>query len=261
MQVTSATETDRDLSNRLPDRQVKSQGSGVRAVGRSGGPRTRRSPRRPRGGVQLFAPFCGLVAEDPWVHPVARVGFPAVEGWKESEGERGAFEEGMGRLIGVHHGEPDAVRVARPVRRAGRRNPPSESRAGRSGPTPTRDEVASFIASDRTEHRVPHATCWRWLGVSESWFYRWHDRDPPPASTVGPSSTRRSRRRSMTPVGRRARKGHRGCSPIWSRLVGRCRSTRWRRRWPAEACTAEPRSVGGVARLARTRRQHRSRTW
>jgi transposase InsO family protein len=38
--------------------------------------------------------------------------------------------------------------------------------------------VASFIASQRTEHRVPHAKCCRWLGVSVSWFYKWHDREP-----------------------------------------------------------------------------------
>jgi transposase InsO family protein len=38
--------------------------------------------------------------------------------------------------------------------------------------------VASFIASQRTEHRVPHVKCCRWLGVSESWFYKWHDREP-----------------------------------------------------------------------------------
>ena len=38
--------------------------------------------------------------------------------------------------------------------------------------------VASFIAAQRTEHRVPHAKCCRWLGVSESWFYKWHDREP-----------------------------------------------------------------------------------
>ena len=38
--------------------------------------------------------------------------------------------------------------------------------------------VASFIASQRTKHRVPHAKCCRWLGVSESWFYKWHDRQP-----------------------------------------------------------------------------------
>jgi putative transposase len=38
--------------------------------------------------------------------------------------------------------------------------------------------VARFIAAQRTEHRVPHAQCCRWLGVSESWFYKWHDREP-----------------------------------------------------------------------------------
>lgn len=38
--------------------------------------------------------------------------------------------------------------------------------------------VARFIAAQRTEHRVPHAKCCRWLGVSESWFYKWHDREP-----------------------------------------------------------------------------------
>jgi transposase InsO family protein len=40
--------------------------------------------------------------------------------------------------------------------------------------------VASFIASQRTDHGVPHAKCCRWLGVSESWFYKWHDRLPTP---------------------------------------------------------------------------------
>ena len=38
--------------------------------------------------------------------------------------------------------------------------------------------VASFVASQRTDHGVPHAKCCRWLGVSESWFYKWHDREP-----------------------------------------------------------------------------------
>jgi transposase InsO family protein len=38
--------------------------------------------------------------------------------------------------------------------------------------------VASFIASQRTDHGVSHAKCCRWLGVSESWFYKWHDRQP-----------------------------------------------------------------------------------
>ncbi len=38
--------------------------------------------------------------------------------------------------------------------------------------------VVSFIASQRTDYRVPHAVCCRLLGVSESWFYKWQHRPP-----------------------------------------------------------------------------------
>jgi transposase InsO family protein len=38
--------------------------------------------------------------------------------------------------------------------------------------------VASFIASQRAEHGVPHAKSCRFLDVSVSWFYKWHDRPP-----------------------------------------------------------------------------------
>jgi putative transposase len=40
--------------------------------------------------------------------------------------------------------------------------------------------VAAFISSQRTEHGVPHAVTCRALGLSESWFYKWRDRQPTP---------------------------------------------------------------------------------
>jgi putative transposase len=44
------------------------------------------------------------------------------------------------------------------------------------------DEVslAGFIADQRAVYRVPHALSCRALGVSESWFYKWHERPPTP---------------------------------------------------------------------------------
>jgi putative transposase len=38
--------------------------------------------------------------------------------------------------------------------------------------------VARFIASHPTVHGIPHAVACRALDVSESWFYKWHDRPP-----------------------------------------------------------------------------------
>jgi len=40
--------------------------------------------------------------------------------------------------------------------------------------------VASFIASQRAEFEVPHVISCRALCVSESWFYKWKDRQPTP---------------------------------------------------------------------------------
>jgi putative transposase len=40
--------------------------------------------------------------------------------------------------------------------------------------------VAAFIASQRTDHDVPHAVACQALGMSESWFYEWRDRAPTP---------------------------------------------------------------------------------
>jgi putative transposase len=38
--------------------------------------------------------------------------------------------------------------------------------------------VASFVATQRTDHGVPHALTCRALALSESWFYKWRKRRP-----------------------------------------------------------------------------------
>lgn len=38
--------------------------------------------------------------------------------------------------------------------------------------------VAGFIAAQRTDYGVPNTVACRALGVSSSWFYKWHDRPP-----------------------------------------------------------------------------------
>jgi putative transposase len=48
--------------------------------------------------------------------------------------------------------------------------------------------VAAFISSQRTDHDVPHAVACRVLGLSESWFYKWHNR---------PSTPRQQRRAEL----------------------------------------------------------------
>ena len=37
---------------------------------------------------------------------------------------------------------------------------------------------AAFIADQKASHGVPYAVACRALGVSESWFFKWHDRPP-----------------------------------------------------------------------------------
>jgi putative transposase len=41
--------------------------------------------------------------------------------------------------------------------------------------------VAIFIAAQRADHQIPHATACRALGVSQAWFYKWRHGDPSPA--------------------------------------------------------------------------------
>ncbi len=40
---------------------------------------------------------------------------------------------------------------------------------------------AAFIADQKASHRVPYAVSCRALGVSESWFHKWHDRPCTPS--------------------------------------------------------------------------------
>jgi transposase InsO family protein len=47
--------------------------------------------------------------------------------------------------------------------------------------------VAALIAAQREQHRIPHAASCRALGVSQSWFYKWHGGAP------GPRAQRRDR--------------------------------------------------------------------
>ena len=61
--------------------------------------------------------------------------------------------------------------------------------------------VASFIAAQRAQHQVPHATACRALGVSPAWFYKWAHGDP---------SAQHARREQLTVAIRRLFAAHRG---------------------------------------------------
>jgi transposase-like protein len=36
--------------------------------------------------------------------------------------------------------------------------------------------VAAFVAAQRAQYRIPHATTCRALGLSQAWFYKWRSR-------------------------------------------------------------------------------------
>jgi transposase InsO family protein len=78
--------------------------------------------------------------------------------------------------------------------------------------------VAGFIAAQRAEHGIPHATACRALGVSPAWFYKWRD---------GDASPRRARRAQLTTEIRRLFAAHRGRygSP---RITAELREAGWR---------------------------------
>jgi putative transposase len=60
--------------------------------------------------------------------------------------------------------------------------------------------VAGFIATQRAQHGIPHATACRALGVSQAWFYKWRH---------GDTSSRHARREQLTIEVRRLFAKHR----------------------------------------------------
>jgi putative transposase len=78
--------------------------------------------------------------------------------------------------------------------------------------------VASFIAAQRAQYRIPHATACRALGLSQAWFYKWRH---------GDASPRRARRDQLRIAIRRLFAAHKGCygSP---RITADLREEGWR---------------------------------
>jgi putative transposase len=105
--------------------------------------------------------------------------------------------------------------------------------------------VARFIAAQRVEHGIPHATACRALGVSPAWFYKWR---------YGDASPRRARREQLTAAIRQLFAAHHGSygSP---RITDDLREAGWR---------VSENTVAQIMReqrlVARARRRRRSTT-
>jgi transposase InsO family protein len=78
--------------------------------------------------------------------------------------------------------------------------------------------VAALIATQREQHRIPHAASCRALGVSPSWFYKWKGGVP------GPRAQRRDRLKAEVARLFKAHEGKYG-SP---RITADLRDARWR---------------------------------
>ena len=102
--------------------------------------------------------------------------------------------------------------------------------------------MAALIAAQRDEHQIPHATACRALGVSRSWFYRWHD---------GPLSARAARRAALAAEVRRLFTAHRGTygSP---RITADLRAAGWK--VSKNTVAAVMREQGLAARRTKKRR-------
>jgi putative transposase len=78
--------------------------------------------------------------------------------------------------------------------------------------------VAGFVASQRAQYGIPHATACRALGLSQAWFYKW---------CHGDASPRRARREQLAVTIKQLFAAHRGCygSP---RITADLREHGWR---------------------------------
>jgi putative transposase len=103
--------------------------------------------------------------------------------------------------------------------------------------------VAGFIAAQREDHGVPHASACRALGVSQAWFYKWRHGDPCP---------QHARREQLKVAIRRLFAVHRGTygSP---RITADLRDQGWRVSQNTVAMLM--RQMGLAARRRRRRRQ------
>ncbi len=106
--------------------------------------------------------------------------------------------------------------------------------------------MAGFIAAQRVEHRVPHATACRALGVSQAWFYKWR---------YGDASPRHARRRALAAEIARLFAAHRGKygSP---RITDDLREAGWR---VSENTVAKIMREQRLVARAKKRRKHTTR--
>jgi putative transposase len=102
--------------------------------------------------------------------------------------------------------------------------------------------VAAVIAAQRVEHKIPHATACRALGVSRSWFYKYKD---------GALTARAARRLALGAEVRRLFKAHRGTygSP---RIAADLRALGWK--VSENTVAAVMREQGLAARRTKKRR-------
>ncbi|MFG1861906.1 hypothetical protein [Microbispora bryophytorum] len=89
--------------------------------------------------------------------------------------------------------------------------------------------VAAFIASQKTEHDIPHALACRALGVSQAWFYKWRGRAPTARQRRQADLDAAIEIRFAASAGTTDLRASRGTC---TRKGGGYRSTRWRRGWP-----------------------------